>query len=422
MLELLLGCALLLLAVGAYKLGRSLLYPAFVFTFVWAILVIGSVVLPIGHYALSMDALLVFVLGPVAFVLAGGLISVVFFKKRSWVGPQIASRRKRRMQAFIIIYGIGLLLLIPFFIQALNAAGTAFGASSFAVTARAVLSQPNRAGVPQYFQSLTSIGMVLAYYAAWLYEGSRRDKVVLALGLLGPLVMNTLTFARSPVYGLLVGTAAILIFRRKLSRAFITLGIVTTLVLAVAMGSLLGKGPDFEAGNSPAIAILRNAATYFIGGPVGFSQIMAQPTLVGEPGLSVRFFTHPATYLFPDLKVPNNVLGNVSDDLGNVYTVYYAYWLDGGWVGVALFALLAGLACTTVYEAAKRGNPIAGVALGPMTAALVTSAYGDELFGSSVPWLLISGVGCLLWYLPAGAKLRAAETTHQQSETPGLRT
>jgi hypothetical protein len=177
-------------------------------------------------------------------------------------------------------------------------------------------------------------------------------------------------------------------------------GIAFGAVLAVVMGVMLGKGPAFEPGVSPVLAVAENIAVYFLGGPAGFAQVMGAPTTVGEPGLSLRFFTQLARSLGADIALPDNILGYYREGMGNVYTIYFAYWLDGGWWGVVIMTFVAGALCTSVYVWARRGNPLAGAAFGLVTGSILTSTIGDGIFGSSVPWLLLLAVVGLLWSVP----------------------
>ncbi len=117
-------------------------------------------------------------------------------------------------------------------------------------------------------------------------------------------------------------------------------------------------------------------------------------------GLSLRFFTQAASSFGADITLPNIVLGYFSDVLGNIYTIYFAYWLDWGWWGILIISFIMGSLCTAVYRFARMGNPAAGVAFGLVTGSILNSATGDGIFGSSVPWLLILSVVGFLWNVP----------------------
>jgi oligosaccharide repeat unit polymerase len=399
LIELIASLSMLSLAVLSYREAHSWLFPPALFSLYWAIVIGVSAVVRYGGDPLSLDALFVFMAGCLVFS-AGGWVAVLSLGTggRVW---RVDARRKRFVQMCIVAYSAGLLALTPFFAIAIYRAGASLDIEILAVAARTAFLESGRAGIPRFYLSLTSVGSVLAYIAAWMYDGSRRDKGILLLAVLAPLAMSVLTFSRSPVYALIVGVFSIMVFRRTMRPRTALGGISIGTMLAVAMGVMLGKGPEFGPGVSPVYAVAENLAVYFLGGPVGFSQVMGIPISVGEPGLSLRFFTQLAQSLGADIALPDHILGYYREGMGNVYTIYFAYWLDGGWWGVVVMSFLAGALCTSVYVWAMMGNPVAGAAFGLVTGSILTSAIGDGIFGSSVPWLLFLAVVGILWSVPA---------------------
>jgi oligosaccharide repeat unit polymerase len=390
--------ALLVLALLGYRPFHAWLFPPGLYALYWTVIIAAALIIGYGKYTLTVETTAVFFIGAVCFSV-GGLLALVVLGRGAASKPT-GPERKQLIQTLIAVYSIGLLLLVPLFVRSVERAGLVLGVNDFAVAARLALLQPDRTNIPRYFSSLSSLGGVLAFYAAWLYSGTRRDKVVLALAVFAPLIMYVLTFSRSPVYALAVGILAILVFRKTIRLQTATLGLIGALIVALAMGSSLSKGPDFQSGQSPVEAIVENLAVYYIGGPLGFGQVMDNPQTVGQQGLSLRFFTQTAQSAGMDIEIPNNILGYVADDLGNVYTFYFAYWLDWGWWGIIVVSALAGFVSTAVYVLARRGSAIAGAALGMVVGSILNSATGDGLFGSAMPWLLTISVGWLLWHMP----------------------
>lgn len=394
---LIVACLLLFQAIILYLGARSWLFPPATCAIYWAGVLLFSILIPFGDYYLSADAVMVFFLGSILFSI-GGFISIRCIKQSK--RPDIHPLRKESIQNFIVFYNLFLLSLIPFFFQALQAASTDLGIVEFATGVRFALGADDRTGIPRFFASLTSIGGILAYCAAWLHDGTRRDRLILSLAVLSPLSMNILTFSRTPIYLLLSGVISILIFRRTIRLWTVPVAVASGLFLMVLIGTVLGKGPDFHAGKSPFYAFTEGIAIYIVGGPLGFSTVLKDPGMVGEPGLSLRFFAQVAASLGAEIDLPSHVLGYVSGVLGNVYTIYFAYWLDGGWYGVILMATLAGFFCTALYLLARQGNPYGGVGMGIATGAILNSATGDWIFLTAMPWILMVLLVSILWNLP----------------------
>ncbi|MBW6504970.1 oligosaccharide repeat unit polymerase [bacterium] len=406
---------LLTQAILLHRVTRSWLFPPAIYALYWAGVLSFSMVFKFGDYSLSLNALMVFLIGSVMFSI-GGYSAILFFSKGIMIKTTLPSRKKF-IQNCIGVYSIGLLALVPFFFRVLQQVNVDLGIEEFAVAVRFAFGRSDRAGIPRYFLSLTSIGAILAYCAAWLYEGTRRDKVVLGMAVLSPLSMYVLMFGRTPIYMLLTGVTTIMVFRGtvRLRRVFLLAAMGISLV--VLLGTMLGKGPDFESGKSPLYAVVENLAIYFVGGPVGFGYVMENPASVGESGLSLRFFTQAVESLGADILLPNHVLGYISNVLGNVYTIYFAYWLDWGWWGVSVMAFLAGFFCTSIYIMAMRGYPTAGVGMGMVTAAILNSATGDWIFLTSIPWILLVLLVYFLWNLPIPSRSRGSHIYFKTSET-----
>jgi oligosaccharide repeat unit polymerase len=198
-----------------------------------------------------------------------------------------------------------------------------------------------------------------------------------------------------------LGAGSILFFRRMIPTWFAIVGVIALLAGGIALGSALGKGLESSGGSSLIGSIAENIGIYFVGGPVGFAHIMDRPEYVGEYGLSLRIFTQALHSFGFNITLPHNILGYDRLELGNVYTMYFAYWLDWRWAGVIAIGCAYGAVSTWLYVHARRGNPIAGVGMGLVFPSIINSATGDGLFFSSIPWLLIAVIVGSLWKAPA---------------------
>ena len=387
------------MSVGHWT-SKSWFYPPVLYSAYWAIILITCSVTHIWSYELSTSSILVFVAGCAAFLIAGLLATswLRFWKSETQLSPG----RRSFMHRWIRVGSLVVLFAVPGFIFNVNQVADTYGISSFAVASHYALSRDDRLGIPRFFLSSSAVGMALAYCAAWLYEGRKRDMITLLIALIGPLLLTVLSFSRTATYTLLVGTVGIMSVRGFLRKGRLVLLVVGALSLSMVMGAFLDKLPGFEWGVKGLAAVAESLATYFIGGPLGFAQVMDRPSLVGEFGLSLRFFTQTFNSFGGDLVLPSNILGYVRSDLGNVYTIYFAYWLDGSWLGILIMAFIAGLLCTVVYEFTLRGNPVAGCAWGLVISSLLNSATGDGLFGSAMPWLVLLSAALFLWRIPLG--------------------
>lgn len=392
------GAGLAGLAFTARRLAGSWFFPPALFAGAWAGFILASLAVQFGYLTLTPSAILVFVVGAVVFVVAG---TVAW----AWAGSgeaaqEIAPVRGRVIRWVVLTYSAMLVVFAPIFLHTIRDLLLEMNLEELAVGARTVFSGEQANLVPHYFQSVSSVGTILTLLMAWLYDGSWRDRMLLGFSLASTLAMLVLTFSRTPLFFLVIGAGGLLLFRGRITRATAGLGVCLLVAGGVIMGSLLGKGPDYVGHASRFEAVAQNLGIYFVGGPIGFGEVMDHPTGVGESGLSLRFFTQALQSLGYPITLPNNVLDVYRAELGNVYTFYFAYWLDWGWAGVLFIAAVAGVFSTLLYCWSRRGNPIAGVGFGITLPALINSATGDSLFGSSVPWILTALVVGVLWKAP----------------------
>jgi oligosaccharide repeat unit polymerase len=389
--------AILILTIICRRIGRSWFFPPVIYSLYWAFIMLGTILPVLSKGKLTADSMLVFLLGAYCYA-AGGIMALAVIRPSSTVSRKISESRIRSIQTIIIGFSTILLVMVPLFVKSIQQLANSLRIESFAIGSRFILGLPDQGGISRIFRSSTSLAVVLAYYAAWQYRGFRRDKITLVMAVVAPLIMNILTFGRTPIFMLIIGVLAILLFRKRIDKARALAIFLFTLYISFNIGVALKKGPEGGLGESPFLASINNLTVHHLGGPVAFGQVMESPELVGERGLSLRFFTQTLNSFGLKNTVPNNVLDYIGGDLGNVYTWYFAYWLDAGWLGIIVFSVIGGFVSGIVYLFARRASFLAGAAWGLVISAILDSAVIDLLFGSAVPWLLIGFVGVLLYY------------------------
>lgn len=371
---------------------RTLLRPTALFGMMWFFIIASASVIPFGTHMLRPEAIEVFVVGGCAFVLASKLADAAFATTSDLA---ITPNVKGIVQVVAAVYNLALLALIPFFVAELLRAMDVLQLDNFAIAARIALGpEREQLQVPHFYQSMTSVGSILALACASTYAGRTRDKIALGLSIPGPLALAVLTFSRSPVVSLLVGICMVLAVRGQISRWSSLVLLAGGLIVAVAMGLLLNKGPDPDIYDSPLQGLAHNIGLYLGGGALGFSAVMDQPFRVTEPGQAYTFFTQLLHWIGLVDTLPDPIMGDISSDLGNVYTYYLAYWADGGWFGIVAIAATTGFVGTSLYRLARRGSLLASVGYGMAAYGVLLEGTNDTLFASSVPWILmLFGVG-----------------------------
>ena len=407
----------LLAAMGIFSLGlvavrvcKSWWFPPSLFCFYWTLILIACTLANFWHYSLTVQANLVFVVGCASF-LCGGLLAVHFFPG-GLVSNTPDGMRIQFVRRLVMVGSVVVILTAPLYLASLSNAAAQQGIDNSLSGYRYLLKSPDRGGVPRIYSSIGSIGMALAFCAAWLHAAHRRALGTLLLAVTGSLLMSVLSSSRTNVFTLLIGVVGILAVGGRVRTRSLGVFIFVTAGITSGMGLMMDKVPGFEFGVHGLRPLAESLAIYFVGGPLGFANVMDLASSVGEPGLSLRFFLQPLQSVGLSIELPPLILGYFSSELGNVYTMYFAYWLDGGWLGVILVSMLAGLFCTLIALLARRGSAIGGLGMGYVIPALLNSATGDGIFYSATHWLVLVGVTLLTWYFPLrGIEVRPAAGT-----------
>jgi hypothetical protein len=102
---------LLAQAILMYSVACSGLFPPVLYAFYWASVVALSTVIQFGDYSMTVDALMVFLVGSMMFSI-GGFVATRCIGRGIPREP-ISPLRKRFIQNFIIAYSVALLALVP---------------------------------------------------------------------------------------------------------------------------------------------------------------------------------------------------------------------------------------------------------------------------------------------------------------------
>ncbi len=387
------------MAVLARKLGRRWVFPPALFALVWAFTIgLSAIVSPKG-LSVGEDALTLFVAGVAAF-LAGGVLALKMKgpeRRCKAIEPDVRRFGEWVMLALAAI----LIVLLPFYIGAIQQAAQAMATASFGAGAREASRANAEVQLPSYFRALNSLAMMLAIYAAAIYDGAKRSKWVFGIATFMPLVYCGLTFARTYVYTLVFGVVSVLWVRNVVTTKQVVGCLLAFLAFAIVLGIPLNKGLDPEQQQrSLGSAVVSYVGDYFVGGPASFSYVMDNPTEAADQGLAVRAFTALAKSFGAQLEVPEHVLKPVGPSDSNVYSFYIAYWLEWRWLGALGAAFAFGWVSTLLYVHSTRGSLYGLMLFGHVLGAIPTSPIGDFVFLSATTWIVVPLLTTALLFAP----------------------
>lgn len=173
------------------------------------------------------------------------------------------------------------------------------------------------------------------------------------------------------------------LFERKIIRTRTIILSVLSLIVIFYIFNLARAGEDSDYQKEETL--LGFFAMYALSPPVAFCQLLREVT----PQFGTNTFE--TIYLFMDRLGYDNIV--VKEKLQefvfvpistNVYTIFQPFYIDFGYIGIALFAGIYGSACGWLYRLYKDGNSTASCLYTYVVYILVLQFYQENVFLSMV--------------------------------------
>jgi oligosaccharide repeat unit polymerase len=392
------------LIVVNYWLGRSVLYPPFLFCGIW-LLDLAVYRLNLGEFDMPhTNTLTLLTMGAVCFSV-GGMFATLFPKsliEARFILTRFPPRNNLVKPAVILFLACGIPLLFSN-LRTLASQGTG----------NTIFQQARNAGVAGASGDQIAGGNPLgtyftlwSLYAAPLFLIERRDKsfwVMTAIAFLASL----LSTGRLPFLMLISSLTCVELMKTNRHTfwsavKFARIPVLLFISLFFGLLFLMKYTSIFEGGIGAIILLF--LVGYIIGPTAALDYFLQHPQdYPDQPHHTFKFFLsiaakfHLIAYQestrvdFVDLPVPTNV-----------YTVYRSYLSDFGFYGALIAIATIGLLQTLLYRKARTGS-LLGIYFFAITLfALLLSVFSDEYasFGSYIDSLAFAAIYILLRSLP----------------------
>lgn len=345
-----------------YFISRDFFYPATLYSIIWFIVILCYVIFILFHpttiYLFEIKTLFCFILGQVLFSI-GGLFGN---------NKQIES--KNLHQENTILYNVDkiviffLLAILPIYINKLMTIVNSSKLSKlnfYVVLRYEFVSNGVTIGILDYLNPLCVFAFCFSLYRFnFLSKNVKKDIQFNLYKILVYLLAFTYAFLTTGrtyfvmMFSVYIGYK---IVSQSFKRIHFILAFLGFLIVFIGNALILGKGANADASLADnATSILDNITLYFLGGPYGFDNLM-RSDFVLEYGENIFRFFISVAYAFKliALAPKDLVMGYVTTPvLTNVYTVYFNYTKDFGWLGLLFFSLW-GYIHTYLYYKRKSG-------------------------------------------------------------------
>lgn len=377
----LVAIASLALMFGLNVTYRGPLYPASLFTGTWLAAVLGITATGDVFYAVSPATLTVYVAGAFAFSV-GAFVSES--TARGAAARVALPRNGARSRAVLDIALAILVVGLPFYLRA--AAGTRDWLDPMFLAlqrAEAVEAMESSDRSFSLLANLVYLSMFVAFAMVYEYDGTRRRgwRVVVAVAL--ALIYGAAKGTKGNAVLLLVTLAFVDALRKgRINYRVMAITAVVSVVMfgvgfVVVNNMYLGLGMSWDA----IVLAGRGILVYWLGGPVAFDRVVANPNAIEAVQNLDRFFLETANGLGAHFNIPSvnaeySLIGPSLDT--NVYTIYYSYFPQFGMLGVVVGMLLTGAVLAWFFRRARARGPVAVIVAGSMATGLLLSFHSER--------------------------------------------
>lgn len=373
-----------LFCIGYYR-SKNLCSPEVLVPGIWLIVIISYCILPHNLYHLEnrfFICLLLWVFG--CFVSSQAAMLVI---------PQGKSlhRYNKTIYRYEVIFAA-----IATIIIAVDAIRLALTSDYFFVYLRALstgLDENVHTDINPIWAYLRS-GIIVVYLIALVNIDQYRKSTILILLCLN-LLTCFITMAKSQLFIVIVSSIIILHLKKKISFRRICFIVLTFLFLIVIIQLLrMAPGDDSFSLNNFLIS-------YLLSGSVAFD--VFDPDRISQSGSNVfRFFEAVGNRLgISNIPANETILPYTQispDGITNVYTIMYPFFVDYGYMGVFIFALINGWIYGYLYKKSKT-NDVALIMYSLVAPTILFGFLGELLFTNMSTYIQYGIFVMITYYL-----------------------
>jgi len=396
-----LALSLVLLYVNL-KISGSWLYPATIFCAIWTVVALSYIIFLSTKkntiYELDLNTLAILGLGEILFSLFGSVATILKDSKQDLEKTEY--QIKYSFDVFLLAI---LIVLFPFYLNAVNniVEGSKFAKVNFYLALRHefVFNDANL-GILDYLNTFSIFAFAFFQYKLNfcnnLEKKSLSATIYKILFYITVLTYAFLTTGRTSfvflitIYLVIKGTA------RKIKKIHITTATVLFLVIFISNALILGKGASTDdTVTDNALSIIDNFTLYFLGGVYALDSV-AKSDFVLDYGENVfRFFIAVGHAVgISSLEPKRLVMPYVTTPiLSNVYTLYYIYIKDFGYIGVFLASVYSFIH-TIFFNITKVRKSFLGIYFFALLMyPLIMSFFQDQYMSLFSTWIQLTFYG-----------------------------
>jgi oligosaccharide repeat unit polymerase len=416
------GFALLVMALMNFCVCKSVLFPPFVFCASWSMVIFGLEAVKDIYYPVTSRTLWIYVAGAIAFS-AGGFIAALL----KLPGSKVETGGETPHYINILLTGtlIAALLLLPLYWQYLMELTGGISGNFWKQLRTATLERENSdepmSAPLNLTVSLIPVFSILAMVGVYEFCRSGKQLLRTAALVITALLYQLGSTARSQVLTLLLGLFSCIWFRYP--RRAMKWGAIGAVAFALLFGvnqiSMEKVGARADAPlveNIPKV--VEGLALYSEGSLVAFETAVRNPGLIPNNSKLYRYFIRTLNRLGMNIEQPTAFLPftPISNEVTvNVYTIYFAYYMEYGLLGTMILMAGLGLITTYIFRKASTNDPQNVLLFGSALYGILMTFFAEEFFLELGFWLKTIILSLLIYRV--APKLFSAKTGTLIAET-----
>jgi oligosaccharide repeat unit polymerase len=368
---------------------KSLMAPTTLFIATWTgalagIALSGDLFLPI-----SSQALLIYFVGATAFMLGGVLGGQATCRSERPLRFAININRRRYCRLVLDFMLVATVCGLPFYAHyMLDPVGGLSNPNAIWEVRQRTVESSGQATTFNIVNNLSVLSRFVVFGMFFENDGSRLRKLRAYLSLIPSFAYGILSGSKAPVIIVLL-TAMFLSWIKsgRLSlRKVLTTTIISLTFFSVGLLYVNYAYVSFSSASDAGGRVAMSVLHYALGGPVAFDRIAHDPNSMPSTQNLTRFFLETANSLGGHFEIPGlhaeytDISGGAIDSDTNVYTIYFSYYKDYGWLGTVGLMCFVGFCVTLLYVAALRNCPVSAVLWAMTSVATFSTIFAEHYF------------------------------------------
>lgn len=373
---------LFLVSVLCARITRSLISPAFVFSFVWAVALFVLSFTPFfGFYSVTSNALLIFIFGAIIFSTTSLIFNDFLVNLKFKNNNQLAFIN---FKGLLVAFNLLSILILPAVITNILGFGSnlieiAYNIRYAAVHGESVVSTYSA----NYFVFCLFTSVLFVYAVV----NKHLNFLVVAISLVPFLITILILNGRSGLISLILSWFFVYVFSggKINTRSLMVFFLVG--ISIIFFGATLVNKVDVEDSTffNTLIILIEHIMDYLLQGPVLFSRYFDNEISINENWDTLNIACYIISKI--DACVPlaqhQDIAKYGANKVGNVYTFYFSLLPHNSYIGSIFFIMLYSIITTYFYKKAKSGHVFSLVISGYLFGVMILTIFKDG-FGYSL--------------------------------------